>query len=123
MDDVTSHARPRVLVVEDNAGVSRMLRLLLSSVGFEVTEAAIGKEALQELDAGPVDGVILDPSLSDALVEQSWSVFEHGKRRTRARPYGWSYRLSTKPRWQTGTDRSGVISWPSLLIPGSWSEC
>ena len=59
--------RPRVLVVEDDQSVSRMLRLSLSSAGFEITEMSTGGDALRVLDSAEVDAVVLDLGLPDDL--------------------------------------------------------
>ena len=56
---------PKVLLVEDDQSVSRMLRLSLRSAGFEVTAVSTGVDALRALDAEPVDAVVLDLGLPD----------------------------------------------------------
>src|ERR1035437_6242236 len=50
----------RILVADDEAGVRRFLRAVLEEGGYEVVEAADGKQALQEALAGRVDLVITD---------------------------------------------------------------
>jgi len=50
----------RILVEDDDAGVRAFLRTVLESDGYEVTEAADGKQALQGVRAGRVDLVITD---------------------------------------------------------------
>ena len=58
--------KPRVLVVDDDAGVRYTLREILESSGFEVGEAPDGEAALERLAAAPADLVITDlrmPSL------------------------------------------------------------
>ncbi len=52
--------QPRVLVVDDDARSRRLLRSLLEPVGAMVTEAAGGAEALELLDPGDWDLVLLD---------------------------------------------------------------
>jgi DNA-binding response OmpR family regulator len=59
--------RPRVLLVEDDAAVTRILSLLLKNSGFDVTGVGSGKEALFALDARPYDAVVLDLGLPDGL--------------------------------------------------------
>ena len=56
---------PRVLVVEDDASVVRMLRLSLRNAGFEVTATATGREALQFIEGYQADAVVLDLGLLD----------------------------------------------------------
>jgi two-component system KDP operon response regulator KdpE len=50
----------RVLVVDDEAAIRRALRPPLVELGFHVTEASRGEEALQLLRAGSFDVVLLD---------------------------------------------------------------
>jgi CheY-like chemotaxis protein len=50
----------RILVADDEAGVRRFLRKALEQGGYEVLEAADGKQALQQARAGHVDLVITD---------------------------------------------------------------
>jgi two-component system response regulator MprA len=49
-----------ILVVDDDAGLRRALRRVLSSHGFEVEVAAGGDEALMQLGTRPFDLVVLD---------------------------------------------------------------
>ena len=49
-----------ILVVDDDAGLRRALRRVLSSHGFDVEVAAGGEEALEQLRARPYDLVVLD---------------------------------------------------------------
>jgi DNA-binding NtrC family response regulator len=51
---------PRVLVVDDEAGMRDFLALLLEGEGFEVATAADGSEALRLFDERPADLVISD---------------------------------------------------------------
>ena len=55
----------RVLVVEDDAAVARMLRLSLRGAGYEVVLAGTGGEALRHIDSNHLDAVILDLGLPD----------------------------------------------------------
>ena len=58
---------PRVMVVEDDRAVIRMLRLALRAGGFDVEEVTDGRAALQALAEQPIDAVILDLGLPDGL--------------------------------------------------------
>lgn len=49
-----------ILVVDDDAGLRRALRRVLSSHGFDVEVAAGGEEALEQLRVRPYDLVVLD---------------------------------------------------------------
>ena len=67
MADVTSAARPTVLVVEDEAPLMTLLRYNLEKQGFRVDEASDGQEALLRVAESKPDLVLLDwmlPSLS-----------------------------------------------------------
>ncbi len=50
----------KVLVVDDEAYVRSLLRKVLERLGYEVCEAADGKEALRHVETSPVDLVISD---------------------------------------------------------------
>jgi two-component system KDP operon response regulator KdpE len=54
-----------VLVVEDEAAMSRALRINLRARGYEVATTRTGREALAEASAHPPDAVILDLGLPD----------------------------------------------------------
>ena len=53
-------ALARILVADDEAGVRGFLRAVLEQGGYEVIEAADGKQALRQARAGDVDLVITD---------------------------------------------------------------
>jgi len=55
----------RVLLVEDDARVRRVLRLALEDEGFTVLEAADGRQCLERLAEGEPDVVLLDLMLPD----------------------------------------------------------
>lgn len=50
----------RILTVDDSRTMLQMLRIALSSRGFEVVQAENGKEGLAALENGPFDVVISD---------------------------------------------------------------
>ena len=52
--------KPRVLIVDDEANIRRMLAALLKSEGFETEEAPNGNAALLQLDQLHPDAVLLD---------------------------------------------------------------
>lgn len=53
----------RVLVIEDEAGIRRMLRFSLRQAGFQISEAGTGSEGLHILRSEAVDAVVLDLGL------------------------------------------------------------
>lgn len=55
----------KILIVDDEPNILRMLEYALTGAGYEVALAKNGQEALQTLHAGPVDLVILDVMLPD----------------------------------------------------------
>jgi DNA-binding response OmpR family regulator len=55
-----SARRGRVLVVDDDASVTRLVSLSLLDEGFEVVTAANGEEALLAVDENDPDVIVLD---------------------------------------------------------------
>src|SRR5262249_46530587 len=53
-----------ILVVDDDPDLRECLRLLLTSMGFEVTSAANGQEALDDMEAHDPDLILLDMKMS-----------------------------------------------------------
>ena len=58
--------RKVMLVLEDDAGVRRMLRLTLGGAGFALMEVDTGTKALARLEEGGIDAVVLDLGLPDS---------------------------------------------------------
>lgn len=56
----------RILVVDDEPQIRRVMRTTLSASGFEVTDARCGEEALEHLRAEPFDLVLLDMNMPGA---------------------------------------------------------
>jgi DNA-binding response OmpR family regulator len=59
------NARPRILVVDDDADIRTLLRELLERAGFTVDEAEDGRTALRTLFTTPPALVILDVTMPD----------------------------------------------------------
>jgi two-component system KDP operon response regulator KdpE len=57
--------KKRILVVDDNARIGNMVRLLLQRVGYQVTTAVTGRQALEMISSDAPDLVLLDLSLPD----------------------------------------------------------
>lgn len=53
-------ARGRILIIDDEANIRKMLRLILSSEGYKVTEAKDGETALDFIGAKNFDAALLD---------------------------------------------------------------
>jgi DNA-binding response OmpR family regulator len=58
--DVGEGMAQRVLIVDDNEDVRRILGLRLQSAGFDVEEAADGAQGLEAVRRTPIDLVLLD---------------------------------------------------------------
>jgi two-component system KDP operon response regulator KdpE len=60
-----SETGPRVLVVDDEPAIRRFLRTVLTAHGYEVSEAADGKQALARANTERPDLLVLDLGLPD----------------------------------------------------------
>jgi CheY-like chemotaxis protein len=65
-----------VLVVDDDQGTRNLFRLVLVPMGYQVTLAANGQEALAEMRRGPFDLIITDLHLPDS---NGLILAEHGR--------------------------------------------
>jgi DNA-binding response OmpR family regulator len=66
-------SRARILVVDDEADIRRLLGELLQRAGYEVTEAADGRAGLRALFASPPDLVLLDVGMPEL---DGWQTLE-----------------------------------------------
>jgi two-component system OmpR family response regulator len=57
---------PRVLVIEDDGDLRRLLRRGLEEEGFEVVQASLGKDAVALAEQDPPDLLVVDIGLPDA---------------------------------------------------------
>jgi len=51
---------PRILIIDDDDIIRRMLRLMLTKAGYDVLDAADGKEGIERFRENDVDLVITD---------------------------------------------------------------
>jgi len=58
-------AQPRILIVEDDAHIRRLLRVAVERAGYAATEAATAREALSAADIDKPELVLLDLGLPD----------------------------------------------------------
>jgi len=58
-----NQAAIRILVVDDEPAIRRALRPPLVELGFQISEASRGEEALQMLRAATFDAVLLDVNM------------------------------------------------------------
>jgi CheY-like chemotaxis protein len=65
--------KKRILLVDDDAGVRRMLQRVLEDEGYVVVAAATGPEGLESANAEAPDLVLLDLNLP---VQNGWVTFE-----------------------------------------------
>ena len=61
----SQRARPRVLVVDDEPGIRRILRQSLSQRGWEIIDAEGGVEAFRHIKVKEPDAILLDAMLPD----------------------------------------------------------
>lgn len=114
MSDRTSATPPTVLVVEDNNSVARMLRFSLRTAGFDVIEAATGQGALEVMQEGTPDAVILDLGLPDGL---GGAVLErlHYSEREKIRTPAWI--AISALSWHEATRQYGCLGGHFLAKP------
>ncbi len=109
----TVKRRPsRVLTVEHDLGVTRMLHIFLAAADFEVTGARGGAEALEVLRREPVDAVILDLDLPDG---QDGAVLDRLRSRTERDLPAWVV-ISTLDR-REATEQYGTLGDHFLAKP------
>jgi CheY-like chemotaxis protein len=58
-------ASKKILVVDDDPDALRMLRVILENLGYGVVCAGTGKEALEKMENGKIDLVLLDVVMPD----------------------------------------------------------
>lgn len=57
---MTDGTAPRVLIVDDEDAIRTLVRRMLQRAGFDPVEASDGQHAIDKLDAGDFDAVVLD---------------------------------------------------------------
>ena len=63
--DSVSEGRARVLVVDDDVDLGKVLAALLAKAGYDSEHSASGRQALARIDARPVDVVLTDLRMPD----------------------------------------------------------
>lgn len=63
-----------ILIVDDEADIRLLARLVLESAGYEVVEAADGTEAIRILGGPGIDAMVLDLRMAPV---DGWAVLEH----------------------------------------------
>jgi CheY-like chemotaxis protein len=67
-------SRHTILLIEPNRNLVRITRRALQDHGFVVTQVAAGGEALEVLGTQYPDAVVLDPDLTEELVQRGHDV-------------------------------------------------
>jgi two-component system KDP operon response regulator KdpE len=61
----TAPAKTKVLVIDDEVQIQKLLRITLESAGFDVVEADTGRIGLEEVARAQPDAIVLDLGLPD----------------------------------------------------------
>jgi two-component system alkaline phosphatase synthesis response regulator PhoP len=69
--------KPRILVVEDEEAVRRLIRATLSDEGYEIEESSTGESGMEQLRSRDVDLLVLDLQLPKM---NGWQVLEAMRR-------------------------------------------
>jgi PAS domain S-box-containing protein len=116
----------RVLAVDDEPGLGRMVALMLEQHGHQVVVATSGEEALERLEADPYDLIISDVGMGAGM--NGWELAQQVKQRwptTRfALATGWGAQIDPAEARARGVE--AVVSKPyrtadlqRLLVPAS----
>jgi CheY-like chemotaxis protein len=92
----------RILVVDDQPSITRMVAMMLGPRGHAVTIAGSGEEALDRLAAGPFDLIVSDLGLGAGM--NGWDLLET----VRERAPGIRFILSTG--WGAQIDPGDVVA-------------
>src|SRR5215475_1964856 len=98
--------KPRILVIDDDAGIRESLRMTLEYDGYEVLGAATGQEGLALVERDTPDLVLLDVKMPgmdglDVLSRLRSSTRSSATKTVRSRR-----RLKSVIRWSATADRS-----------------
>ena len=72
----------KILLVEDSDDDAELLRLALKKTNFQIERADRLSVALEKLEAGPFDAILLDLSLPDCQGFETFSKIRSGAQRT-----------------------------------------
>jgi CheY-like chemotaxis protein/anti-sigma regulatory factor (Ser/Thr protein kinase) len=92
----------RILVVDDEPTITRMVAMMLGPHGHDLTLASSGEEALARLDAGPFDLILSDLGLGAGM--NGWDLLDEIRERTP----GTRFILSTG--WGAQIDPAEVVA-------------
>jgi DNA-binding NtrC family response regulator len=63
--DIVNEGRARVLVVDDDVDLGKVLAALLAKAGYDSQHSSSGRDAVARMEAGPVDVVLTDLRMPD----------------------------------------------------------
>lgn len=110
---------PRILVIEDDPGVRRLLVRFLVSKGCVVDEAADGRAGLEALRGGPFDAVVCDVTMPELDGVRLWQEARRSGLAQRTR----FVLVSALPLDLAKADRAGVRYLPKpFLLDEVWAE-
>lgn len=104
----------KVLVVEDDPVIRKLLCFALHTAGFEVAEAGTGDEALLSLAASLPDAVVLDLTLPD---DKSGAVLEWLRQKSRQGSARLSWVVTSALPHEEAARRYGTLGGPFLPKP------
>ncbi len=104
--------RTRILVNDDDADIRTVLRDLLESEGYQVTEASTAHEALVQTEARYFDAVLLAIGLPDA---DGWSILSYLQATILTLPVIMLTASMFKDQWANSSAR-GAFSYLSKLF-------
>jgi len=100
--ETTATAGLRILVVDDEPTITRMVAMMLGPHGHDLTLASSGEEALARLEAGSVDLILSDLGLGAGM--NGWDLLDQ----VRQRAPGTRFILSTG--WGAQIDPADVVA-------------
>lgn len=103
--------KPRILIVDDEDAIRSALSAFLGRVGFVVTAAATGEDALKAVDADEPALVLLDVVLDESGASHTLSgldVLRRLRQRARFVPV---IMLTSYPEWQVESLGQGAIAF------------
>jgi DNA-binding response OmpR family regulator len=113
---------PRILVVEDEAHIARLLEFVLRRTGFEIEVALTGGAALRSLQREAPDAVLLDLQLPDMGGAEVFSAI-----RARAESRDAAVIILSAHTFEYGADQSfrdaRTVYCPKPVAPSRLIEC
>ncbi|SRR5581483_112065 len=99
----------RVLVVDDNAEIRRIVRVALEHAGYEVAEADCGEAAIRSAAAHPPHLILLDLSLPDMEGTSAARVLKHMPETAQTPIVGCSAHFASE--WRAKALQAGMVEY------------